>query len=115
MRDLAVHVLWVGFALAVALGALMQRTRFCTMGAVADIVHMGDWSRMRMWVLAMGVAIVGFNGMVSLGWVDASKTIYAGPRFLWLSALIGGAMFGFGMVLASGCGSRTSSATRWAA
>jgi uncharacterized membrane protein YedE/YeeE len=107
VRALAVHVLWAAFALAVVLGALMQRTRFCTMGAVADIVHMGDWSRMRMWVLAMGVAIVGFNAMVFLGWVDASKSIYAGPRFLWLSALVGGAMFGFGMVLASGCGSRT--------
>jgi len=45
--------------------------------------------------------------MVGLGWVDASKSIYAGPRLLWLSALVGGAMFGFGMVLASGCGSRT--------
>ena len=77
------------------------------MGAVADIVNIGDWTRMRMWVLAMGVAIVGFNSMVALGWVDASKSVYAGPRLLWLSAIVGGAMFGFGMVLASGCGSKT--------
>src|SRR5690349_21657275 len=77
------------------------------MGAVADIVTMGDWTRMRMWVMAIGVAMIGFNAMVWLGWVDAGKSIYASPRLNWLSAIVGGAMFGFGMVLASGCGSKT--------
>jgi hypothetical protein len=88
-------------------GAISQRTHFCTMGAVADIVNIGDWTRMRMWIMAMGVAIVGFNTMVALGWLDAAHSIYGGPRVMWLSALVGGAMFGFGMVLASGCGSKT--------
>ena len=107
VRALATQVLWAAFALAVLLGAIMQRTRFCTMGAVADIVSMGDWARMRMWVMAIGVAMIGFNTMVAVGWLDAGKSLYAGPRFIWLSALVGGGMFGFGMVLASGCGSRT--------
>jgi hypothetical protein len=104
---LASQVLWAAFGLSVILGAIMQRTHFCTMGAVSDIVNMGDWARMRMWVMAMGVAMIGFNAMVALGWVDASKSLYAGPRIIWLSALVGGALFGFGMVLASGCGSKT--------
>ncbi len=107
MSSLATQVLWAAFGLSVVLGAIMQRTHFCTMGAVSDIVNMGDWARMRMWVLAIGVAMIGFNAMVALGWLDASNSIYAGPRFIWLSALVGGAMFGFGMVLASGCGSKT--------
>ncbi len=107
MGALASQVLWAAFGLSVVLGVIMQRTHFCTMGAVADIVNMGDWARMRMWVMAMGIAMVGFNAMVALGWVDASKSIYAGPRVLWLSALTGGFMFGFGMVFASGCGSKT--------
>ncbi len=102
---LARQVLWSAFGLAVLFGAIAQRTHFCTMGAVSDIVNMGDWTRMRMWVLAIAVAVVGFNGMVALGWLEAGKTIYAGPQVLWLSALVGGLMFGFGMVLASGCGS----------
>ncbi len=104
---LSTQVLWAAFALSLAFGAILQRTHFCTMGAVSDIVNMGDWARMRMWVMAIGVAMIGFNLMVTLGWVDASKTIYGGPRFLWASALVGGAMFGFGMVLSSGCGSKT--------
>lgn len=107
IRALNQQVLWAGFAVAVLLGVLAQRTHFCTMGAVADIVSMGDWARMRMWVLAMGVAMLGFNAMVALGWVEAGKSIYAGPRLLWLSALLGGGLFGFGMVLASGCGNKT--------
>ncbi len=106
INSLTSRVLWVSFALAVAFGAIAQRTRFCTMGAIADVVNMGDWERARMWVLAIAVALLGFNGMVALGWVQAGNSIYAAPRVLWLSALVGGAMFGFGMVLASGCGSK---------
>jgi uncharacterized protein len=107
MGALASQVLWASFALAVAFGAIAQRTHFCTMGAVADIVNIGDWSRMRMWVLAIGVAMLGFNAMVALGWLDAGKTFYTAPRLVWLSNLVGGLLFGFGMVLASGCGSKT--------
>jgi hypothetical protein len=62
---------------------------------------------MRMWALAIGVAMLGFNTMVYLGWVEAGKSIYAGSRLIWLSNLLGGALFGVGMVLASGCGSKT--------
>ncbi len=107
LQAVATHVLWAAFALSVLFGAIAQRTHFCTMGAVADIVNIGDWTRMRMWVMAIGVAMIAFNAMVALGWVDASKSLYGGARFMWLSALVGGAMFGFGMVLASGCGSKT--------
>lgn len=100
-------LLWGAFALAAVFGALAQRTHFCTMGAIADIVNIGDWSRMRMWVLAIATAVVGFNAMVGLGWIEARHSIYAAPRLLWLSTLLGGALFGFGMVLASGCGSKS--------
>ena len=104
---LARQVLWAAFGLAVLFGAIAQRTHFCTMGAVSDIVNMGDWTRMRMWVLAIGVAIIGFNALVAAGIVQAQHSIYAAPRLIWLSSLVGGLMFGFGMVLASGCGSKT--------
>jgi len=107
MKAVATLVLWAAFGLSAVLGAIAQRTHFCTMGAIADIVNMGDWTRMRMWVMAIGVAMIGFNGMVALGWLDAGNSLYGGPRVMWLSALVGGAMFGFGMVLASGCGNKT--------
>jgi len=107
LPGLTATVLWAAFGLAVAFGAIAQRTHFCTMGAVADIVNIGDWTRMRMWVMAIGVAMLGFNAMVAAGWVEAANSIYAGPSLLWLSNIVGGLVFGVGMVLASGCGSKT--------
>jgi uncharacterized membrane protein YedE/YeeE len=61
LPGLVSQVLWASFALAVVFGAIAQRTHFCTMGAVADIVNMGDWTRMRMWLLAIGVAMLGLQ------------------------------------------------------
>ncbi len=104
---LSTQVLWASFILSFIFGAIAQRTHFCTMGAVSDVVNMGDWARMRQWALAAGVAMLGFGALVWLGKLDATKTLYASGRVMWLSALVGGTMFGFGMVLASGCGSKT--------
>jgi len=107
LLKLQTQVLWAAFAVAVAFGFIAQRTHFCTMGAISDVVNMGDWTRMRMWGMAVGVAMAGFYAMAWLGWIDPGKTLYTSGRVIWLSALVGGALFGFGMVLASGCGSKT--------
>jgi uncharacterized protein len=96
-----------GFALAMVFGAVAQRSDFCTMGAVADIVNMGDWNRMRMWLLAIAVAIAGSNILDLAGVVDLSRSAYPGAYWPWLSFVAGGFLFGIGMTLASGCGSRT--------
>ena len=107
LNALTTQVLWAAFFLFVVFGVIAQRTHFCTMGAVSDIVTMGDWTRMRMWGMAIGVAMIGFYTLAAAGQIDPSKTLYASSRFIWLSALSGGLLFGFGMVLASGCGSKT--------
>ncbi len=100
-------VAWLAFALAVVFGATAQRARFCTMGAISDIVNYGEWRRMRMWLLAIAVAILGAGVLSATGQVDFAKTFYTSPNLIWWSHLVGGAAFGFGMTLASGCGSRT--------
>jgi uncharacterized protein len=100
-------ILWLGLALGIAFGALMQRTHFCTMGAVADAVNFGSWGRARMAALAVAVAILGTQALSALGIIDLSKSIYTGGRFVWLAYVLGGGLFGFGMVLAGGCGSKT--------
>ncbi|WP_374343475.1 YeeE/YedE family protein [Azonexus sp.] len=100
-------VLWLAFAVSFVFGAIGQKTHFCTMGAVSDIVNMGEWSRMRMWLLAIGVAILGSAALHAAGLIDLGKSIYRTPAFTWLSYLVGGGCFGVGMVLASGCGSKT--------
>lgn len=107
LQSLQTQVLWAAFGVSAAFGAIAHRTHFCTMGAISDIVNMGDWTRMRMWGMAVGVAMLAFYAMAAAGWIDPTQTVYANGRIIWLSALVGGALFGFGMVLASGCGSKT--------
>ncbi len=105
--QLAPYVAWSAFALAFVFGAVGNKTSFCTMGAVSDWVNMGDLNRMRMWLLSIGVAILGANGLHLAGVIDLSKSIYPGPNFTWLSYIVGGFLFGVGMTLGSGCGSKT--------
>jgi len=100
-------VAWGGFVLAFIFGAVANRTNFCTMGAVSDVVNMGSWVRMRMWLLAIAVAIVGSHALQIMGLVDLGKSFYVRPTVTWLSYALGGFLFGVGMTLGSGCGSKT--------
>lgn len=100
-------VIWIGLLLGIALGAVAQATRFCTMGALADWFTYGGKARLMMWVLAVAVAAAGTAGLIELGWLDATRTVAWSERFLWLSYLTGGTLFGVGMVLAGGCPQRS--------
>ena len=100
-------IVWLGFAIGAVFGASSQRAGFCTMGAVSDAVNIGDWTRMRMWALAIAVAILGTGALQALGLFDPARTIYTGARLPWLSHLVGGLAFGVGMTLASGCAGKT--------
>ena len=107
MNEAHLYVAGGAFLLAAIFGAVGNKTHFCTMGAVSDWVNMGDTSRLRMWLLAMAVALVGSSALHLAGVVDLSKSIYPGPNFTWLSHIVGGFLFGVGMTLGSGCGSKT--------
>jgi uncharacterized membrane protein YedE/YeeE len=107
LTALTQEVLVAFFLGGLLLGVISQRTHFCTMGAISDVVHMGDWTRARQWLVAMGVAMLGFAALSDLGHLDPSKTLYASARLMWLSTAVGGLMFGYGMVIASGCGNKT--------
>ena len=52
-------VVWAGFGLGMIFGFFANKTNFCTMGAISDVVNMGDWGRMRAWLMAIGIAILG--------------------------------------------------------
>ena len=105
--NLATTIAWWGFGLGAVFGFIANKSNFCTMGAVSDVVNMGDWGRMRAWLLAIAVAMIGTNALAYLGYLDLSKTIYTGSSFPWLAYLVGGLVFGVGMTLASGCGNKT--------
>ena len=105
--QVAPYVVGGAFLLAFIFGAVGNKTRFCTMGAVSDWINMGDLGRMRMWLLAIAVALLGSSALHLAGVVDLGKSIYPAPAFTWLSYLVGGFLFGVGMTLGSGCGSKT--------
>lgn len=105
--QLAPYVTWGAFVLAFVFGAVGNKTNFCTMGAVSDWVNMGDLTRMRMWLLAIAVAVLGAGALHAAGLVDLSKSIYQSSNLMWLSHVVGGFLFGVGMTLGSGCGSKT--------
>ena len=98
--------LWA-FLLSVVFGAVTQRSNYCTMGAISDIANFGDWTRARMAIASVGVAIIGVALLKVTGTVDIAKSFYVAPKLIWLSHIVGGLCFGFGMTLAGGCGSKT--------
>jgi uncharacterized membrane protein YedE/YeeE len=108
--NIHLQVLLAAFVTGIVLGAVANKTNFCTMGAVSDWVNMGDTGRMRAWVFSMAVALAAVTLMEALGIVDlgtATFPPYRTPQFAWLRYIVGGLLFGVGMTLASGCGSKT--------
>ena len=101
--------LWSTFAVALIMGAVVNKTNFCTMGAVSDWVNMGDTGRLRAWVLAIAVGVLGVAGLEAAGLVNVSSTFppYRQTNLVWLENVLGGVLFGIGMTLASGCGNKT--------
>ncbi|MFM9941181.1 MAG: YeeE/YedE family protein [Hyphomicrobiaceae bacterium] len=95
-----------GLFIGLVFGFLVYRTNFCTMGSISDILSFGDYRRFRAWVLAAGVALVGTQVLAGTGVVPLAKSMYLAPSLNWFGHLIGGLMFGFGMVYAGGCASR---------
>jgi uncharacterized membrane protein YedE/YeeE len=101
--------LWLTFAIAFILGAVVNKTNFCTMGAVSDWVNMGDTGRMRAWFLAIAVAMLGVVLLEYFGKLSADGAFppYRGAQFIWAENLLGGLLFGIGMTFASGCGNKS--------
>lgn len=102
-------IIWSGFILAFIMGSVVTKTNFCTMGAVSDLVNIGDSGRFRAWFLAIAVAMIGVTLIEAMDIlsVDNTRPPYRGSNFAWLEYIIGGIMFGVGMTLGSGCGNKT--------
>jgi uncharacterized protein len=106
--DTAAHfVIGGGLLLGVVLGAAGQASRFCVRGAIDDMATLRRPGRLLSWMLAVAVATVLVQALIALRWFDAGKTIAWGGNFVWASYLVGGAIFGFGMILAGGCPQRS--------
>lgn len=93
-----------GLAVGAALGFAVQRSRLCSFGAIEDFLMGGDSRRLRVFALALGIALLGTQALVLAGIVNPAETTYAPSALPLLSIVIGSVAFGVGMALVGTCG-----------
>lgn len=98
--------LWGGLVLGVLLGIVLQRSSFCARAALADAFQGRDKARLRTFVLAMAVTLLGTQLLAGLGLVHLGGVPYLRSSVPLVGLLIGAVLFGAGMMLAGGCPSR---------
>ncbi|MDO9382841.1 MAG: YeeE/YedE family protein [Hyphomicrobiaceae bacterium] len=95
-----------GLLIGLVFGAMAQRTGFCTLGAISDWTLFGDKRRLRAWGLAIAIAVASAQALHAAEIVNLDGSLYRlGPMPLG-GHILGGLLFGFGMVLTGGCVSR---------
>ena len=97
-------VAFIGLLGGIALGLAARIGRFCTLGAIEDLLYSSDDRRMRMWLLAIGIAVIGTHLAMSLDMFDASESAYLDRVWNPAGTIIGGLMFGYGMAISGNCG-----------
>jgi len=106
VESAAAYIGWGGLLIGMIFGFIVYRTNFCTMGSISDILSFGDFRRFRAWLLAGAVAIIGVAVIERQGIADMTMSMYLTPSFAWGAHIVGGLLFGFGMVFSGGCISR---------
>ncbi len=94
----------IGFLLGAIAGWVARWARFCTFGAVEDMVLTGDQRRLKSWALAIAIAMVAVQLMHVSDIARIDETFYLGTQFHWAGAIVGGLLFGLGMALVGTCG-----------
>lgn len=95
-----------GLVIGMLFGATAQRSRFCLRSAVIEFARGSLGTKLAVWLLAFGTAVAGVQIGLSAGWINVGEARQLTGAGSISGALIGGAMFGAGMVLARGCASR---------
>lgn len=94
----------VGLVGGVVLGLAARLGDFCTLGALESAIYGRDQSRMRLWGIVLGTAILGTQAGTMAGWIDIGGSIYHAIAWNPLASVVGGLVFGYGMAMAGNCG-----------
>src|SRR6201747_2240969 len=95
-----------GLLIGLIYGAVGLLSGFCMMSSLRGWWAEGDGRLVRSFALAMGIAVAATQLLAAGGLVDLGKSIYLQPSFSAPLMFLGGLLFGYGMVLSNGCGSR---------
>src|SRR5216110_2187741 len=104
--DAAQIVLLAALIVGLIYGSVGLLSGFCMMSSMRGWLAEGDGRLVRTYALAMGTAIAASQVLAASGLVDLNKSIYLQPSFSAPVLFLGGLLFGYGMVMANGCGSR---------
>lgn len=94
----------IGAISGVLLGLAARLGRFCTLGAIEDVLYGGSTLRLRMWGIAIGTAMIGTFSLMSLGLFSPDEAIYLRLQWNPAASVLGGLLFGYGMALSGNCG-----------
>lgn len=94
----------IGLVLGLIMGATARAARFCTFGAVEDVVLAGKTLRLKAWALAIAVAVIGVQLLHQVGWANIENATYLSGNFGLVGAIFGGLLFGLGMSMVGTCG-----------
>jgi hypothetical protein len=99
-------LLWSGLVIGLLFGINGQWSGFCLNRALKEGWDSGARQKAQSFALALVVSILGAQTLSAFEIVDLSTSIYRGNGASWLFVILGGLMFGYGMMLANGCGAR---------
>lgn len=94
----------VGLIGGLALGLAARIGRFCTLGAIEDLLYGADDRRLRMWGIAIATALIGTQAAMGWGYLDGGETVYLDRVWNPVATIVGGLLFGYGMALSGNCG-----------
>ncbi len=94
----------IGLGGGIVLGLAARIGRFCTLGAIEDALYGAKTDRLAMWGVAIGVAIIGTQYLISTDLLDPNSTAYTAMGANIAGAILGGLAFGYGMALCGNCG-----------
>ncbi len=94
----------IGAAIGAACGFTARRARLCSFGAIEDVWIGGDTRRLRIFGLALAVALLGTQLLVWGGLLRPGLSTYVPSAVPWFAILLGALLFGFGMALVGTCG-----------
>lgn len=92
-----------GLGLGALCGYFVQRARLCSFGAIEDALIGKDWRRMRIFALALLIAMACTQGLILAGLFDPQTPSYVPARVALLSAALGSFLFGIGMAFVGTC------------
>ena len=95
-----------GAVIGLGFGFLAQRSRFCLRAAVIEFWHRRFGEKLSVWLLAFSAAVIGVQLLALAGLLDTTSARQIAARGSLSGALLGGLLFGAGMVLTRGCASR---------